>query len=228
MEENNQQQKIGFLNLIVLILTIYVLGAMLVDLFVKLPQETSRVINIIDDCICVFFLVEFFIRLYKAENKMEFMRWGWIDLVASIPVITYLRVGRVLRLIRLLRIVRTFRTTRHFIHHIFRNKVEGTFTSVIILTILLIIFSAIGILQVETDPESNIKTAGDALYWAYVSVVTAGYDDKYPVTWEGRFIGIALMTMGVALYGTFSGFIASWFVAGQKQEDKKTEDQPAN
>lgn len=221
MEENIKEQKLGFLNLLVLILTIYVLGAILFDTFFKLNTETSRVLNIVDDSICVFFLLEFFYRFYKADNKKSFIKWGWIDLIASIPTFTYFRAGRALRLIRLLRIIRAFRTTKHFVNHIFRNKAQGTFTAVAILAILLIIFSSIGILQVEVDPNSNIKTAEDALWWAYATITTVGYGDRFPVTTEGRLIGIVLMTAGVGLFGTFSGYVASWFVSGNKKENEK-------
>ena len=222
MEENNKEEKLGFLSLFVLILTIYVLGAILIDTFFKLPPETSRVLRIVDDLVCAFFLLEFCVRFYQAESKIKFMHWGWIDLVASIPTFTYFRAGRALRLIRLLRLIRAFRTTQHFVHHIFRNKAQGTFTMVAILAVLLIIFSSIGILQVETDPNSNIKTAEDALWWSYVTITTVGYGDKYPVTTEGRLIGVVLMTAGVGLFGTFSGFIASWFVEGHKKENEKS------
>jgi voltage-gated potassium channel len=224
MEENKKEEKLGFLSLFVLVLTIYVLGAILIDTIFKLPPETSRVLSIVDDIICVFFLLEFSIRFYQADNKKKFMRWGWIDLIASIPALTYFRAGRAFRLIRLLRIVRAFRTTHNFAHHIFRNRAQGTFTTVAILAFLLIIFCSIGILQVEVDPNSNIKTAEDALWWSYVTITTVGYGDKFPVTTEGRLIGVILMTAGVGLFGTFSGFVASWFVAGHKKEDEKLDD----
>ena len=78
---------------------------------------------------------------------------------------------------------------------------------------------AIGILQVEKDPNSNIKTAEDALWWAYVTITTVGYGDKYPVTTEGRLIAVVLMTGGVGLFGTFTAYIASWFVVDNKIKD---------
>jgi len=149
------------------------------------------------------------------------MRWGWIDLIASIPTIDYLRAGRALRLIRLIRVVRAFRSTRHLLDHVFRNRAQGAFTSVGIIAILFVFFSAIAILQVEDDPNSNIKTAEDAIWWAYVTVTTVGYGDKYPVTTEGRVIAGILMTAGVGLFGTFTGFIASWFVEGKKESDEE-------
>jgi voltage-gated potassium channel len=213
---NSNENQLGLLNLIVLVLSIYVLGAIFVDTLFVLPSETSILLQYIDNTICIFFFLEFSIRFYNANDKIKFMRWGWIDLISSIPAISYLRAGRILRLIRLLRLIRAFRSTRDFIHHIFRNKAQGALTSVSIIAILLVIFSAIAILQVEKDPNSNIKTAEDAIWWAYVTITTVGYGDKYPVTTEGRIIAAILMTAGVGLFGTFTAFIASKFVVVEK------------
>lgn len=219
MNRKESNDKIGILNLIVIVLSIYVLIAMLIDTFLKLPVETSRLLNYIDTLICVFFFIEFSIRFYQADNKLRFMRWGWIDLISSIPMVDFLRAGRLLRLIRLLRIVRAFRSTNHLINHIFRNKAQGTFTAVSVLAVLLIIFSSIAILQVENDPNSNIKSAEDAIWWAYVTITTVGYGDKFPVTTEGRIIAAFLMTGGVGLFGTFTAFVASWFVVEKESKN---------
>ncbi|MCU0422497.1 MAG: ion transporter [Bacteroidia bacterium] len=207
------------LNIIVIILSIYVLIALFIDTIFKLPKELSNLLALIDNCICVFFLIELSIRFYHAENKLKFWKWGWIDLIASIPTLDFLRAGRAFRLIRLLRVLRAFRSTRHLINHIYKNKTQGTFTTVAIIALLMIIFSSIAILQVETDPNSNIKTAEDAMWWAYVTITTVGYGDKFPVTTEGRIIAAALMTVGVGLFGTFTAFLASFFVA-DRQLDK--------
>ncbi len=222
-ELNNSENKLGILNIIVIVLSIYVLGALLIDTVFVLPTEISILLNYIDIAICVFFCFEFFVRFFRAENKLNFMKWGWIDLLSSIPLVGFLRAGRLLRLIRLLRVIRAFRSTRHLLNHIFANKAQGTFTSISIIAILLVIFSAIGILQVENDPNSNIKTAEDAIWWAYVTITTVGYGDKFPVTTEGRIIAAILMTAGVGLFGTFTAFVASWFVVDNKSQ-RESED----
>jgi len=208
----NNNNQLGLLNLVVFVLSIYVLLAILVDTVFMLPKETSILLTYIDNAICVFFFAEFCIRFYQAKDKIAFIKWGWIDLISSIPAISYLRAGRILRLIRLLRLIRAFRSTQMFVKFVFRNKAKGAFTSVTILAVLLIIFSSIAILQVEKDPNSNIKSAEDAIWWAYVTITTVGYGDKFPVTTEGRIIAAVLMTAGVGLFGTFTAYISSWFV----------------
>lgn len=211
-ENHSQENTMSTLNLIVILLSVYVLLALCIDTFFELSYQITRVLDYIDNGICIFFLFEFCIRFYKAENKIKFMKWGWIDLVSSIPNFNLARAGRALRLIRLLRILRAFRSTKHIVNHIYKNKTRGAFTTVSLVAILVLIFSTISILQVETAPNSNIKTAEDALWWSYTTITTVGYGDKYPVTTEGRIIAGILMTVGVGLFGVFTAFLASWFV----------------
>jgi len=222
MENETLDNKLNPLNLIVLALSVYVLLALLIDTIFTVSPEIKRILDLVDNGICVFFLCEFGIRFYRAEDKLKFMKWGWIDLLSSIPNVDFLRAGRTLRLIRILRILRAFRSTKHIVSHVFQNKAQGAFTTVCILAIVLIIFASISILQFEVDPKSNIKTAEDALWWSYVTITTVGYGDKFPVTSGGRIIGVILMTAGVGLFGTFTAYISSWFLA-TKAPDKQIE-----
>jgi voltage-gated potassium channel len=92
----------------------------------------------------------------------------------------------------------------------------------------MLLFSSVAILQFETDPNSNIKTAEDAIWWSYVTITTVGYGDKYPVTTEGRIIAVILMTVGVGLFGTFTAFVSSWFVKSNEQTQEKNSDRAAH
>ena len=220
LTNSERSENLSALNVIVIILSFYVLGALLIDTVFVLPKEVSILLNYFDTTICAFFLVEFSIRFYQADNKLKFMHWGWIDLLSSIPMVGIFRFGRVCRLIRLVRVARAFHSTKKLITHIYKNKAQGALTSAAVIAFLLVVFSAIAILQVETDPNSNIKTAEDAIWWAYVSITTVGYGDKFPVTTEGRIIASILMTAGVGLFGTFTAYVASWFVIDNKSRNE--------
>ena len=203
-----------WLDMTVVVLSIYVLAMLLVAAFVPLPREVQRLLLILDDAVCVVFLWDFFVRFRKAPNKWEFMKWGWIDFISSIPTAHFLHAGRAFRLLRLLRILRAFRSMRHLIRHLYHSRVQGTFGSVILIAMILVIFSSIVILEVETHPDSNIKTAEDAIWWSYVTITTIGYGDYYPVTTAGRLVAMVLMTAGVGLFGTFTAYVAAWFAQG--------------
>ncbi|WP_215407673.1 ion transporter [Vibrio gigantis] len=203
-----------------LVLSIYVLIALLVESIFSLPPDVIEILRFTDNVICLFFLTDFFIRFKAAENKMQFMKWGWIDLLSSIPMLDAFRYGRIVRVVRVLRILRAVRSTKIILFYVFRNKTQGTFSLVSAVSIILVIFGAIAMLQLEKGVDgSNIQNATDALWWAFVTITTVGYGDYYPVTYEGRVIAAILMTAGVGLFGTFTGFVASWFLE-EEEEDR--------
>ena len=151
------------------------------------------------------------------------MKWGWIDLLASIPEIEALRWGRLFRIFRILRIFLLARSLKEFISGLFKNRTEGGVASVFLITFLVIIFSSVAILFAERTPDAIITTAGDAVWWSITTITTVGYGDKYPVTHEGRFIAGLLMITGAGLFGTLSGVIASFFLGHHRDQQKKDE-----
>ncbi|MGP0032209.1 MAG: potassium channel family protein [Acidimicrobiales bacterium] len=61
-------------------------------------------------------------------------------------------------------------------------------------------------------PNGNIKTFGNAAWWAVVTVTTVGYGDYTPVTWEGRVAAVILMAVGFTVLATLTAQIASSFI----------------
>ena len=220
MGTSKKTGRFDLFGLLIFVLSLYVLGALLIDTLYDLDPEISRVLGIFDDLICVIFLIDFSIRFYQAESKLEFMRWGWIDLISSIPMLEFLRAGRLFSIIRLVRVLRVFRSLRVLVKHFKKNRVESTVSSMAIITILLMIFCSITILRFEDVPHGNIKTAEDSLWWAIGTVTTIGYGDVYPVTTGGRIVASVLIIFGVAMFGTLSGLIASWFLGAKKNKQK--------
>jgi len=215
---------LSLINLLVLVLSFYVLGILIVDALIDLPQEVHKLIVYTDYIACSVFFLDFLIRFFRAESKLAYMKWGWIDLLASIPANGVFRLGGIARVVQIIRVIKAYRSISHIVENIFKNHMKGTFTFAVIVAFMLILFSSVLILEVETAPNSNIKTAEDALWWAYVTITTVGYGDLYPVTTEGRIVALVLMTAGVGLFGVFTGYLASWFVEPEKQQEEEKDD----
>jgi voltage-gated potassium channel len=98
-----------------------VLGALLVEVAFKLPPQVSSLLQTLDTVICFVFLADFFHRLYRAENRLVFLKWGWIDFISSIPMLSVFRWGRIVRVVRLLRILRGVRSTKFILGALFEN-----------------------------------------------------------------------------------------------------------
>lgn len=211
-------QKLTLHQVIMLVLSVYVVIALLIRELVPMDEQNRLLLDHIDTGICFYFLFDFFLRLYQAPNKWAFLRWGWIDLLASIPALDWFRLGQLVRVVRILRMVRSFRSIREFLHYLFRDRANGTLAIVLLSAVLLMIFGAVAILYVERVPEANIKTPSDALWWAFVTITTVGYGDRFPVTTIGRLIAAVLMIAGVGLFGTFTGYVANFFVEDDQDQ----------
>lgn len=213
--------------LFMLLLCLFALGILIAQSFFSLEPTTRSIFDYADNFVCIIFLIDFVVSLFRAPKKWTyFFTWGWIDLASSIPMFDPLRWGRVARITRIFRLIRGVRATRILAAFILERRSEDAFLAAALISLLLVVFSSVAILHVEIDAEgNNIKTAEDALWWAFATITTVGYGDRYPVTTEGRFVGVLLMAAGVGLIGTFSGSVAAWFLEpAAKNKDIELED----
>jgi len=212
MIQIENKNNLSFLNILILVLSIFCILSLVIDLVFDIPTEISKLLKYIDNISCIVFFIDFVINFRNTKNKVGFMKYGWIDLIACIPNVDFIRFGRILRLIRIVRILKSFKTVHNITEYLFKDKIKGTLSSVTIISFLMLVFSSITILQVENVENSNIKTAEDAIWWSYTTITTVGYGDKFPVTTEGRLIAMFLMTVGVGVFGTFTAYISSKFI----------------
>jgi voltage-gated potassium channel len=205
-----------------LALCLYTLAALTGEVIFRPAGETRQLLDYADSGVCVIFLADFFISLYRAPNRGRYLlTWGWLDLLSSIPTLDAARWGRAARIARIFRVLRGIRATRVLASLLFERRAQSTFLATALVALLLLIVASLSILQVETVPEANIRTAEDAIWWALTTITTVGYGDRYPVTPEGRLVAGVLMCAGVGLFGMFSGFLAAWFVAPQQEEKRE-------
>ena len=206
-----------------LVLCLYSLGILAFQAAGPRDPSTSTILNYADFLVCVIFFSDFVFSLVRAENRWRYLRtWGWIDLLSSIPAVDVLRWGRAARVLRVFRVLRGLRAAHLLVGLIMKRRAENAILAVSLIAIVLLTFCSIAILYFETGPDSNIKTAEDALWWAFATITTVGYGDRFPTTTEGRMVAVLLMSAGVGLFGAFSGFLASWFV-GEDDTSKKNE-----
>jgi voltage-gated potassium channel len=181
--------------------------------------ESRTVLDIADLVVCGFFFLDFLISLYRAPKRLGYLAtWGWIDLLSSIPAIDTLRWGRAARVIRILRVLRAVKALRILGLAIAERRAQSAFLAAILLTILLLVFSSLSMLEFEAGAEGNIRSAEDAMWWAVTTMTTVGYGDRFPVTTEGRIVGVFLMIAGIGVFGSFSGLVASWFLSPRRRE----------
>lgn len=221
MDKPLADPKATSLRLVILILSVFSLLIIAAMELLPMEPETYRLLGIIDLLICIVFFSDFLGQLYKAESRWRYLyTWGWIDLIASIPSVDAFRWARTARIIRILRVLRAIRSIRYMLRILgyYRRRSAVFVTSLVVFLSLAI--GSMAILHFEMDAEgSNITNAEDALWWAWVTITTVGYGDYAPVTGGGRIVAAVLMFVGVGLFSSLSGLIASWLLDSSKDSE---------
>lgn len=184
--------------------------------------NTAYVLYTMNAIMFPIFLGDFLYRFFTAEKRSQyfFRGFGWADLLSSLPL-AQLKILRVFRLWRVFRLFREF-GAKNLVGEFITHRAENALLTVVFLVMCVLEFGAMAVLSVESkSTAANIKNASDALWWTYVTITTVGYGDRFPTTNQGRIIGLLVMTAGVGLFGTLSGFLANTFLSppNKKQEE---------
>ncbi|MDD1711625.1 MAG: ion transporter [Methanoregulaceae archaeon] len=185
-------------------------------------QDAINVVYIINVVLTLLFIYDFGLRFATAPSRSTyFIRdYGWADLLAIIPA---LRIFRLFRIYKAYRIIRKY-GIGHITSYLSRNRAASALYILVLMVILIIEAGGFLVLQAESKASNaNITTAGDAIWWAYVTITTVGYGDRFPVTRMGRIVGVLVMTTGVAVFATFAGLISSKLLAPPAKEEVTSE-----
>lgn len=208
-----------------LALSLYALGALATQTAKQLEPGTAAILEYTDYAVCAIFLGDFVWSLFRADSAWRyFITWGWLDLLSSLPMFDIARWGRAARVLRVFRVLRGLRASKHLAGLVLKQRAENTVLAAGLVGLMLVTFSSIAIIHFEAgSADSNIQLAEDALWWSFATITTVGLGDKFPTTAEGRMVAMVLMTAGVALFGTFSAYLAKWFIGPEVEESSDKE-----
>ncbi|MGL4650685.1 MAG: ion transporter [Caldilineaceae bacterium] len=209
--------------LFILLVTLLSMAVALTRLLVPLNDEIDLVLQRIDGIYVIILLVDFVLRFVRAPHKLRyFFGMGIFDLLGSIPAVSLLRFLRLPRVVWQVRFLRDG-SPKGVMHAIREQMAQSTLLTVAFVVLLVVMFGSMAIVGLEAnDPNANITTGDDAIWWAIVTVATVGYGDRFPVTLGGRLIGTVMIVMGVSLFSVLTSYIASAFVArGETASDRE-------
>jgi voltage-gated potassium channel Kch len=176
----------------------------------------GEVVLTVDAIIAPIFLADFLYRLKTADSRRDYFlhRFGWADLLGTLPVL------RILRIVRVVRVVRSFRhqPPGRLVGELSAARALATFLVTLFLVIVVTEVAGATIYYAESGAAgSNIASASDAIWWALVTITTVGYGDRFPVTDQGRVIGGFLLFAGIGLFSVLTGFIANVFLSPHRR-----------
>ena len=165
----------------------------------------------------VLFTFEYILRLLSVRRPARYATsfFGLVDLLAVAP--TYISVFvpgsqslLTIRMLRLLRVFRVFKLTAYLGEarilttalRASRRKISVFLFAV--LTIVVIIGSAMYVIEGEENGFSSIPTS---IYWAIVTLTTVGYGDLSPQTALGKSLASLVMIMGYGIIAVPTGIV---------------------
>lgn len=205
------------------IVAISILAIANIFLYYFVPdRDIAGMADLMNWTLSLLFLLDFIARLLLSESKKTYIlrRFGWADLLSVMPF-------QPAKLLRLPRIIRTISLMRQYGKKEIAGEIKAypsaaALMLVLLLIILVLEFGGIAVIKAEsTAPQATIHTASDALWFIYQTITTVGYGDVTPITPDGRLVGIVVMTLGAALFGTLTGFVTNAFVRGKHMVRRK-------
>jgi len=172
------------------------------------------------------------VNLYKAFKEIARVKLAYmltpkaiIDLFAILPFFHELRLLRIFILFRVFKLFRYAKSFQTLSSVLATKKFEfltlGIFASVVIFVSSVLIYVMEG-----NNPNSPIDTLFEAIYWSIVTISTVGYGDITPVSHEGRFVAILVITAGIAVLAFTTSLFVSAFTEklDEIKESKTIED----
>ncbi|MCC5889731.1 MAG: ion transporter [Alkalibacterium sp.] len=181
----------------------------------------------IDIIFVVIFAFDYIYRLVLYEDKVEFVLHHVFDLLSIIPFYSIFRLFRLSRIFRILRFSHFIRFSRfsRLLGLKMRSQREiksvlhtNGLIYVLYTAVLLILFSST-LFSVSEDISFS-----ESVWWAIVTATTVGHGEIYPMTLTGRFAAILLMFLGLALIGTLTSSLTTYFNQSKSKEVQKIAD----
>lgn len=196
--------------------------AWLVLVVVEFTAGLSPFLDAINIGIWVLFALHFVLEFIIAPRKGAYLRHNWLTAISLVlPAFRLLRFARVVRAMRAargVRLVRVVSSANRGMRTLGRVMGRRGLSYVLALTLLVNLLGAAGILAFERESSNGaLPGYGSALWWTAMTLTTMGAD-YFPLTPEGRVLGLLLAIFGFAIFGYVTASIASFFVARDAEE----------
>ena len=199
-------------NIFFSILIIFDLVLITLTLISQVPDDLYYGIVAFDTILCIILLAEFFMRFFDSDNKKLFLLKNWTELIAAIPfdflmlpfVLNLARFPKLMKVLKFIKVIalfsQFFETLDIFLKKTHLDEILG-FSLLVVLasTLALYLF----------DP--SINSLFDSLWFVLSTMTTVGYGDIMPQSGAGRIIGLLILIVGVLVFSTITGAMASYF-----------------
>jgi voltage-gated potassium channel len=195
------------------ILALALIPILLIPHLIDVSASTRATLDDLDYLIWGLFLADLLVSVAIAPRRLHYLRTHWLDVVlVALPMI------RPLRAIRSFRLLRALSATDRVMIGVRRLLMRRGLHYIMISAVVIIVTAGAAMTIIERDSGGTIRSFPDGLWWAVTTVTTVGYGDMYPKTAMGRGLGVALMLIGVGLFGVITANLSAFFIEDSSDE----------
>lgn len=184
-------------------------------------EDKTQAAETLSPTIVALFLVLFSARCYYSEDRKDYLKNNWLDLVLIVFITSPL-----LRLLLALKIVGLYpkkfiKNSVHFskkqlLNLIMISKDSLPASLAIVFGVVIVFGTAAWLFEHGTN--QAFSTIDDGLWWAFVTITTVGYGDIVPQTGAGRAVASLAMIFGILVYSLVIANITNFLEKeGEKQ-----------
>lgn len=201
-------------NVLSIVLSLVLIASITLETFTSPVMFAERIYYDIQFWVCLYFMGEFFFLLSMAPRKGRFLARNFIFLLFCLPYLSlfeYFSLGlsdKTIYLIRLIPIVRGGAALVMLTRLTIKNSITSLFVSYIVIFLALCYFQVLTFYTFESGINPQVKSYGDAAWWAALTVTTVG-SNIIAVTTMGKITTALLAMIGMTTFPIFTVYVTT-------------------
>ena len=163
--------------------------------------------------VCIVFLVDFFVEMKFAADKLKYLRNRWFFFLISIPYLNIINhfglvfSENVIYYLRFVPLLRGAYSLSMVLGYVSQNKAVSLLTQYVAILASSVYILALIFFYQEFGVNPHVKTFWDALYWACMNMTTVGCDYS-SITVAGKVISVILPILGMMIFPLFTVYFS--------------------
>ena len=209
----------------VLILSVLLIVYISYDTFRNIPFLKNKRYMDFQLFVCIVFIIDFFVELFLADDKWNYIKRRLLFLILSIPylnIINHYQIAldsEAIYFVRFIPMARGALALAIVLGYISHNKITSIFASYLSIMVLITYFSSLIFFEREYPVNSMVTSYWSALWWGCMQVTTLGCD-IYPITVAGKILCIVLSLMGMIMFPLFTVYLTNVIISRHKKGSK--------
>ncbi len=213
------------LHFLVIITSLFLVVVVSLEMFQFIPGFPEKINLRLQLGICMVFLADFFVGLFLSKKKWHYFKTRFIFLLIAIPYLNIVAFSganvdpHIYYFLKMIPLIRGGYALFVITSWLTNNKATSLFFTYLIMMLAMIYFCTLLFYTLEKDVNPNVKTIGDAMWWAFMDMTTVG-SNIYAMTTGGKIMSVLLASFGMMMFPIFTVYITDRVVKTKADPEK--------